>query len=308
MSTIEVLDETGRAPRLADEISTILHTALPTVKAITRMNPPEVIRIRLVSPRVWRTETSAYIERKVSGSFARSVPSEPEKAEARQLQHMYRASMAVSWIMCNARTVTDPAGEPQTLIAPRALHHTGLRHHPGALYRMVVHESVHQVQMATSRGTVVPIPFLPRDLDTPERAVVQLMEGHAEWAAQQTAHRLRDQAPTADGPLRRSFRYRRQDALIRRLARWAVDGAQSLAETETETPAPAPAPAPALVVGNGGLEDIGQALHRDGIRFVEAAVEALGVDTFNRIWHTPDLVPLAGELTAPERWFSRAQA
>ncbi|MDW6057872.1 zinc-dependent metalloprotease [Streptomyces sp. FXJ1.4098] len=175
-------------------------------------------------------------------------------------------------------------GEPQTIIAPRALHHTGLRYASNQLYRLVVHESVHHWQIATSRGAVMPVPFLRRDIEVSHQSLVQLWEGHAHWVVQEVARRLfgQDKRPAAQA-LRRSWRYRRQIELMRWLARRA-HGDDVLGQAE------------------GRLHQI----RGQGLRWVEAAIEgAGGVGPFNKVWHDPWYAPTADEVTNPERWFSR---
>ncbi|MFJ2217709.1 zinc-dependent metalloprotease [Streptomyces sp. NPDC101062] len=42
-----------------------------------------------------------------------------------------------------------------------------------------------------------------------------------------------------------------------------------------------------------------------GAQFVTAAIAEFGLDTFNRIWPNPELIPLASELADPGIWHKR---
>ncbi|NEW77752.1 zinc-dependent metalloprotease [Streptomyces rhizosphaericus] len=282
MTVIDVLDETGRERQLADQITGMLEDTAELVSDITVLTPPSVLRIRLLSPKAWRAESMAYLRREIEASFTRSAPSPAEEAEARKAELAYRASTVASWWMVHGRTMLDSTGEPQTLIAPKALHHTGLRYASNELYRFVLHESVHQWQIATSRGAVVPIPILERDLNEPDRAVMHLVEGHADWVVQQVARRLFGSDKPSAAQLRPSWRYRGQTALIQWLAR--------------------------RVAQPDALEQAGSQMERicnEGLHWVESVVKGVGVIPFSKIWEDPWCVPTTDEITNVEKWFLR---
>ncbi|MDY6054660.1 zinc-dependent metalloprotease [Micrococcus sp.] len=54
--------------------------------------------------------------------------------------------------------------------------------------------------------------------------------------------------------------------------------------------------------------DAKMAQYRDGQRFVAAAVEELGMDGFNTVWQSPELLPTEQELHHPARWTARVRA
>ncbi|MEV5778579.1 hypothetical protein AB0L49_46575 [Streptomyces antimycoticus] len=151
MTVIDVLDETAREHQLADQITGMLTDTAELVSDITALTPPPVLRFRLMSPAAWRAESMAYMDRQTEASFARLAPFPEEEAQSRDADRAYRAATLASWWMVEeGRTMLDSAGQPQTLIAPRALHHTGLRHDSHRLFRSIVHEAVHQWQIASS--------------------------------------------------------------------------------------------------------------------------------------------------------------
>ncbi|WP_030660288.1 hypothetical protein [Streptomyces rimosus] len=183
MSGIEVNvhDETGRARRLAQQVRQVLAEAAPRLEEITGLATPTVT-FRLVTPRVWRMEVVAYVERGIQQAFAGSEVYERERAEAAHKVDAWRRKLALTWPLQEGMTLTGPDGRPQTLIAPRALHHTGVRRDRTALLRLLVHECVHHGQVFASQGAVVPPRLSVRRYAYDDRAVPVLFEGHAEWA------------------------------------------------------------------------------------------------------------------------------
>ncbi len=45
--------------------------------------------------------------------------------------------------------------------------------------------------------------------------------------------------------------------------------------------------------------------YRDGARFVRAAIDAVGMDGFNRVWTSPETLPLPAEIENPAAWLAR---
>jgi coenzyme F420 biosynthesis associated uncharacterized protein len=45
--------------------------------------------------------------------------------------------------------------------------------------------------------------------------------------------------------------------------------------------------------------------YRDGARFVRAAVDAVGMDGFNRVWTSPETLPQPAEIEDPKAWLAR---
>jgi coenzyme F420 biosynthesis associated uncharacterized protein len=48
--------------------------------------------------------------------------------------------------------------------------------------------------------------------------------------------------------------------------------------------------------------------YRDGARFVRAAIDAVGMDGFNRVWTSPETLPLPAEIEDPQAWLARVHA
>ncbi|MDN3060090.1 hypothetical protein ACFV4E_15570 [Streptomyces hygroscopicus] len=283
MTEIDVLDETERESQLADQITGMLEDTAELVTEITALTPPSRLKFRLLSPKAWRAETMAYLDRETEAVFGRSAPSPEEATQSRDAGRAYRAGMLATWWMVEeGRTMLDSAGQPQTIIAPRALHHTGLRYASHQLFRSIVHDAVHQWQIASSDRAIMPIPVVPHDDPTVcYQGLVHLAEGHAEWATQAVARRLGGpDKPFAELP--RSWRYRRQSALMKWMAR-RVANAEAVKQAE---------------------EEAGR-IRIDGARWVQSAIEGVGVAAFNKIWQDTTYVPRQEEVTNVERWFSR---
>jgi uncharacterized protein (DUF2342 family) len=45
--------------------------------------------------------------------------------------------------------------------------------------------------------------------------------------------------------------------------------------------------------------------YAEGSVFVRTVVEAVGMDGFNRVWTSPDLLPTLAEIRAPRVWVAR---
>ncbi|MEU7158511.1 hypothetical protein [Streptomyces chrestomyceticus] len=280
---VEVRDETRLAPRLARLARHVLAEAAPRLEEITGLVTPTVT-YRLVTPRVWRSEVVAYVDRGLRQALAGSEVSARERAEAEYKVASWRKAMARSWPLFEAMTLTDADGRPQTLIAPRALHHTGVRRSRLALRRMLVHECVHHAQIFASQGAVVPPRLSVRRFACDDRAVPALFEGHAEWA--ERLHTLESFAslPPADA-LHRSWRYRLHQHINRELPRRGQ---------RHTVPPPDP--------GDRALDP-----REDGARFVTAALAGVGGDVakFNLVWRDRCLAPTDDEIRQPEAWLLR---
>jgi coenzyme F420 biosynthesis associated uncharacterized protein len=51
--------------------------------------------------------------------------------------------------------------------------------------------------------------------------------------------------------------------------------------------------------------DLKMKQYEQGSRFVEAVVSQAGMETFNRVWTSPDTLPTRDELTTPTLWLER---
>ena len=45
--------------------------------------------------------------------------------------------------------------------------------------------------------------------------------------------------------------------------------------------------------------------YRDGARFCNQVIEAVGMDGFNRVWTSPETLPTKAEIAQPSLWVRR---
>lgn len=295
MTSIEVRDETRINGRLARHIERILADAAPAIEHITELPLPTLV-FRLLTPWAYSQEITAYVDRQLKHSLAGTPVSPREQAEADHCREKWRRQTGWTWMMSNGMTVTTADGQPQTLIAPRALHHTGLRHTRQGLPRFITHESIHHAQMAFSHGAVVPVPMRVRHHPHDDRAVRPVMEGHADWAEVQISSAIF--GTLEEETLRRSWRWHQQKRLLPRINRFNTIRAHVRAGQPIPPPPPKPTAKPQQ--NPRAIE-----IHTRGQEFVEATIAHAGAGRWNKLWTSPDLVPTADELTEPHDWLRR---
>ncbi|MCZ1012246.1 hypothetical protein [Streptomyces lydicus] len=251
---------------MARETEQLLVRAAPVIEQVTGLDLPHLC-FRILSPRAWRAEMLAYVDQaRLQAATMRPRLSPEQLVEHDRIRADYAEDYARKRATYPAATVTAEDGTPQTLIAPGALHRAALRNNPRALYRVLIHESVHQGQDTASRGAVAPVSPLSRDLVVEGKAIRHLLEGHAEWAE-------------------------------RRVTQILFGG--------QETPRPSEH-APQAENTRGTPAHDRQELHAAGVQFVEAAVAAAGdVQRFNKIWRDRSCVPTVQELSRPDAWSRR---
>ncbi|MFE7116044.1 hypothetical protein ACFU99_11560 [Streptomyces sp. NPDC057654] len=279
MTQCEARDETRYNKGLSRRIQQILDEDAPALDAVTQLRPPVSV-YRLLTPSAWRREVDAYIVRAIERGFGGVGPSAREQAEADQLRRTLRQMTAHLWLQYEYMTVTTAGNEPQTLLAPRALHHTGLRRSPQALRRLILTVHLHHGQIAASSGTALPLALRVRRSRYDNRAVQHLMSGHAAWALGQ----LPDAPAGPPHPLRRSVRHRFQTEWDRQRQR------RALAAAGQQEPPPDPGPLP---------EEAGE-------KFVAAAIAgAPSIERFNEVWTRLELMPTVDELDDAQQWLRR---
>jgi uncharacterized protein (DUF2342 family) len=51
--------------------------------------------------------------------------------------------------------------------------------------------------------------------------------------------------------------------------------------------------------------DLKMKQYAQGSRFVKTVVQEAGMDVFNRVWTSPETLPVKGELEDPQLWLAR---
>ncbi|MCX5328143.1 hypothetical protein [Streptomyces sp. NBC_00140] len=165
------------------------------------------------------------------------------------------------WLNIGAQCVEFTPGQPEVVVLPQAWWEAGRLDNQRFMYRTVAHESTHLAQYAASQGQVWADmdTYFPQLRGTAGRDYGFLVEGHAYWADREVTTKILGEPEPTTGltPRAGSLRYR------------AVAEAQQT---------------------------------KEAVAFVERArdntgkiINAYGIDAFNRVWTSRDLVPTSEE-------------
>lgn len=287
MTEFYVRDETNSHEALATRILETAKTAAPLIEEVTGLPLPTVC-FRLMSPDAWVSTTthSAYVE-----LHNAEQSGDPDRIEAARAFHTrLRRRMSAFWVLWRGQTLSyqeaNGAYTARYLTVPKALQRMGLLRAPLGLERHVIHECVHQAQIAASCGKVVP-PSGDAARDPRELAC-----GHADWVANQIAHELWGGREPTGQLLRPGLRYRTA-ALLFHVQQVAVDrvAARHAGKPFVRPPRPVHRVVPD---------------HSATTHFVGATVARVGVTAWNdRMWHDENAVPTPAELRNPSAWVDR---
>ncbi|RPE39081.1 zinicin-like metallopeptidase [Streptomyces sp. Ag109_O5-1] len=271
MTRFTVLDDTRRHPELTELLLSILHTVAPVVQETTRLPLPAKVRYRLLTPKKWRNANRLNQQRILARDIADQKLTPQQIRALRGILKMTSFVPVLVWPLVFAQTMEAADGQVETIIAPRALHHSGFLTNQPCLTVMTAHELVHHAQFEARRGLVWET-YAPdrRGMDRRGRGASTVLEGHATWAEQQTTTRLFG-APVNHRELaKRSWRYR-------------------------------------LHAGFPGVRCLGPRLdsYEQGARLITHAVDTHGVDVVNRVWKDIFLLPTADEVAALDTWAQR---
>lgn len=280
MTAFDIRDETGDHQALAARIEKAARQAAPLVEEVTGL-PLPTVRISLMDRQAWVDKSigplaAAVAEAERSGDTDRAVMA---RAQSAALQMELR----LFWILRRGLSVSeqslDGTCSARYLMVPDAVRHRGLVRVPLGLERTIVHECVHQAQISTSGGRVVPPQGGGRDPGA-------FTCGHADWAEAQITHTLWGAAPT-DERLRPSLRYRRS-AWLRRMQ---IRVAEALTSTQVERPPRVPRVTEA---------------DPSVTHFVGTTIARAGLSAWNfAVWRDPSSVPAPEEVRDPVAWMTR---
>ncbi|MEU0109055.1 zinc-dependent metalloprotease [Streptomyces sp. NPDC006251] len=247
-----------------------LHKVAPMVAETTGLSLPPTVRFRLMTPAAWRHEVREQRLRSLVRDIA-ELEMRPEDASAARLAIKVTGFVPVLvWPLVLGATGVGADGQSETLIAPRALRHSGLLKHEPSLTQMASHELSHQVQDAASGDDGLwhtTVPHL-RNLDA--RGLSGFVEGHAHWTDQQVTTLLYGRPVDYHQEAPRSLRYRLHTS---------IPGVRRLGPS--------------------------RAAYKQGALFIRDAVAEHGVDLVNRVWKDVTLLPTAEEIFDPEAWMRR---
>ncbi|WP_181801452.1 hypothetical protein [Streptomyces shenzhenensis] len=272
MPSVVVRNETRRRYNaLAARIEAIADETLPLVESVTGLPLPDPVTFRLVSRRAWLRAHLKHAERQIRTEARELKVTRVEKTRAMVAALDKGKARAREWILIGAQCVEFTPGQPEVVIMPQALWEGGRLNDERFLYRTLAHEPTHLAQYAASQGQVWADQdtYFPHLRGTAEHDYDFLVEGHAYWADQViTTKLLGEPEPTAGAiPQAGSLKFRAMN-----------EAAQSQASRGRVKEA---------------CESVGQ------------IIDEYGLDTFNRVWATTELVPLKSETKTPELWRGR---
>ncbi|MFD8897549.1 zinc-dependent metalloprotease [Streptomyces ardesiacus] len=264
-----VHQEAGSAyAALGERLERIAAEAAPLVTAVTGLPLPDSIVIRTMTVRDWkRAHRRSSKQRLVTEALQLGAAS---RTKARMRRRASLVGMRMLWPTMLGQAVAFEPGHPELVIVPEALQHAGRLDDNPVLYKLLGHEMTHLAQDAVSGGAVwaAQDSYFPDLRGTADRDYHFLLEGHAYWADRQiTAKTFGEPVSTDEPSPHASARYLK------------------LFTSPLRTP----------VVD----------LQRRATDSVAQIIDAEGLDVFNRVWTTPDLVPLKSETSTPELWRRR---
>ncbi|MEV6483347.1 hypothetical protein [Streptomyces sp. NPDC051576] len=261
MPAVVVRHEAGKQfDPLAERIEAVAAETLPLVEAVTALPLPDPVVIRTMTARAWRKAHRRSTKRLLLAETEELAPSTHDLRAALVTRKLRLKVLRRQWPAIGAQAVLFEPGQPELVILPEALRHGGRLDDTPFLYKTLAHEPTHLAQYAASEGRVwaAQDTLYPALRGVADRAYGLLLEGHAYWADQQiTAKILGEPVRTGTDSPRTSARFRK-----------LFTPAQRQADAE---------------------------LFASAVDSVAQIVETAGLDGFNRVWKSPDLVPSAEE-------------
>ncbi|MET8948798.1 hypothetical protein ABZX30_36110, partial [Streptomyces sp. NPDC004542] len=192
------------------------------------------------------------------------------KMKAKIKRQVRIASMRMLWPAMLGQAVAFEPGHPELVIVPEALQHAGQLNNDPVLHKLLGHEMTHLAQYAASEGAMwaAQDSYFPDHRGIADREYQWLLEGHAYWADRRITSKIFGEPVSTDEPS--------PDASARYLTLYT-----------------SPLRAPIVEMQRRATDSVTQ------------IIDTYGLEGFNRVWTTPDLVPLKAETSAPEIWQKR---
>ena len=261
MPTLEVRNEAGnRFDALAERIEAIAAETLPLVEAVTGLPLPDPVVIRTMTFRNFTREYRRSTKRLLFSEIEQLSPSLQDMRTATIQRKVRLKTHRNFWPAIGGQAVLFEPGQPELVFLPEALHHGGRLDDSPFLHKALAHEPTHLAQYVASGGAVwaAQDTFFPSLRGVAGRAYGLLLEGHAYWADQQITTKVFGEPVTTDeASPHASARFLKVFASPQRMA--AVE------------------------------------LYRQAVDNVAQIINTEGLDAFNTVWKTPDLVPTAEE-------------
>lgn len=266
-----VRNEAGRRfDPLADRLKAMADETLPLVESVTGLPLPDPVVIRLMRPRAWCT---AHARMRRQLLMAESAELSIRRRDLAGISAALKAGNKErrrTWPLIGALCAALTPGEPEMIVLPQSLREGGVLDNEPFLYKTVAHEATHLAQHAATGGKVwaAQDTLFPHLRGTADRDYQFLLEGHAYWADHQVTTKILGASVPTDGlSPHASSRFRALQDSLR---------------------------------GSGTREFLDRAASSVGDIIAEH-----GLDTFNQVWASPDLVPTTEEKDDPAAWTAR---
>ncbi|WP_217570668.1 zinc-dependent metalloprotease [Streptomyces sp. GbtcB7] len=271
MPSVVVRNEAGRRfDPLADRLKAIADETLPLVESITGLPLPDSVVIRLMRPRAWRKSHVRRLKRQL-GTEATELSA--PWADMRTAYATIKANgktLRQQWPLIAAHSASLVPGKPEIVVLPKSLREGGYLQDEPFLYKTVAHEATHLTQYTTTKGRIweAQDTLFPHLRGTADRDYKFLLEGHAYWADHQVTTKILG-APVVTNEF-------------------------------------SPHASPRFRALQGSVPGLGTRDFFDRARgSVGDIIAEHGLDIFNQVWASPDLVPTTEETDDPAAWTAR---
>ncbi|MEU7205509.1 hypothetical protein [Streptomyces sp. NPDC045470] len=285
----EVRQEAGpKYDDLGARIRTIAAEVAPVVEAVTGLPLPPRPLIRVVTPsalaRTWLAHLHGLAHRERIAVARVGFTIDAQQCAAWHTDYIDAAKdMVRRWADDAAHSMEDALMRPQVLMKAKVITHA--QHDDDQLYRTVAHELTHLAQHRASQGLawVAAMTRYARTVKVPGHgfvpiAAMKLIEGHAFWAEEEVNLKVLGRKvgwPQAEGT---------------EIFRRAKDRHGVFRNRNGEAPSAAEA----------------KAIYDECHRFVQKAIDRVGLDQFNGIWTSfVSKCPVEDEIVAPGIWQRR---
>ncbi|HEY8986638.1 MAG TPA: zinc-dependent metalloprotease [Streptomyces sp.] len=248
---------------LGERLQQIAASTAPLVAEVTGLALPESLIIHTVTLQDW--------QRILRISSKQQLAAEALELGARSrigaelLRHVRLVAHRRLWRLLSARVVTVAPGHCELIIIPEVLRHCGHLDDGPVLHKIVAHETAHLAQSNGATGVwAAHNSFFPGQRGIWNRDYHYLVEGHADWADQQITTEL------FGSPVR-------------------VDEVRPNSSARNRK-------------FKSSLREVARMRQRHAVADITQIVSAHGLSGFNRVWTTPDLVPLRSESKTPDTW------
>ncbi|MFK8844939.1 hypothetical protein [Streptomyces sp. Ac-502] len=285
----EVRQEAGpKYDDLGARLRDIAAEVAPVVEAVTALPLPPRPLIRVVSPsalaRTWLAHHHGLAHRERIAVARAGITVDAQRCAAWHTDYIDAAKgMVRRWADDAAQSMEDALMRPQVLVKAKVITHA--QHDDDQLYRTVAHELTHLAQHRASQGLAWDTAMTPftRKVKVPGHgfvpiAAMRLIEGHAFWAEEGVNLKV----------------------LGRKVGWSQAEGTEIFQRAKSRLGV--------FRNRNGEQPSASEAaaIYDECQRFVQTAIDHVGLDHFNGIWTSfASMCPVEDEFVAPGIWQRR---